>query len=65
MSEYTLNDFVMNTAVIVTNVALNAEQATIRVGNGYSAVIVDGGEYEMLQQALKLCEEHPSWQTEK
>lgn len=65
MNEYSLNEFAQNAADIAASVAFNSEQATIRVGNGYTTVLVDGGEYEMLQQALKLCEEHPSWQTEK
>ncbi len=43
--------------------ALDGNTTTITMGDGHRVVVVDETEWTMLNQALKICTEHPEWTT--
>lgn len=60
MNTIALRDFLSLPDDYLRNASVG-ETIKVVLSSGYSAIIIDEPQWEMLQQALKLCTEHPEW----
>lgn len=60
MQRITLETFLESPEYLITSAA-SGERVVISTGDGNAAVVIDETEWEMLQQALSICTEHPEW----